>query len=79
MGQEEVADLHSKLDEIHTSLTDHMAREEGWQENIEAKIDDHLAEHKAASERWSNGVVGLVFTMIGAALLAFWELLRTKA
>jgi hypothetical protein len=74
----DVTEIHGKLDKLSIDLSNHVAREEEWQGNIEEKIDDHLTSHRTSADRWLNGWVGLTFTLVGALLVAAWEFFRGK-
>lgn len=63
----------AELAKLHESFSVHVAQEEGQFALLQARLDDiaetlakHVAEHDEIRKRW----VGLVFTLIGAAVLA---------
>lgn len=68
MSSDEVLEVRVRLDavadrlgELGALVAEHTASMKAMAE----KVDGHLAEHRAQRERW----VGMVFTVIGAAVL----------
>ena len=68
--------IYDKLDKvvanqaiIQSALDVHVAAEQGWQESITEKLNDHVDEHRAASNVWRKGVVGAFFTIIGTLVV----------
>jgi hypothetical protein len=76
LDQRTIERIYDKLDEvvanqasIHTALDVHVASEQGWQKAITEKLDNHVDEHRAASNVWRKGVVGAFFAVIGTLVV----------
>jgi hypothetical protein len=76
LDQRTIERVYDKLDEVvanqatlQSALDVHIASEQGWQQGITEKLEDHVDEHRAASNIWRKGVVGALFTLIGTLVV----------